>query len=229
MTTGCYKEQINYGEEKYRNRNDSMTNVLDPDDFQDAVNKAADFILSGRLVAFPTESFYGLGVDATNEDAIKRLFLIKQRELNRPILILISSEAVLSRFVERIPPVAYQLMEEFWPGGLTLVFEAGQKLSPLLTGGTGKIGIRVSSHPVVMSLTRAVGRPISGTSANISGKSACIDASEVLKVFGDRVDFTLDGGRLEGKTGSTVLDVTVCPPKILRRGIITKDQLDEFI
>jgi len=89
LTTGCYKEQINYGEEKYRNRNDSMTNVLDPDDFQDAVNKAADFILSGRLVAFPTESFYGLGVDATNEDAIKRLFLIKQRELNRPILILI--------------------------------------------------------------------------------------------------------------------------------------------
>ena len=114
-------------------------------DFQSAIHNAAQCLLSGWLVAYPTESFYGLAVDATNEDAIKRLFLVKKRRTNRPILILIQSVQVLEQYVMHISQVAHRLIEAFWPGGLTLVFEASPKISPLLTAGTGKIGIRLGA------------------------------------------------------------------------------------
>ena len=203
---------------------------VDPSgDFQNAINKASDILLSGGLVAYPTESFYGLAVDSTNENAIRRLFLLKQRSPGRPLLILIPSVEALDQYVAHIPPIARQLIDEFWPGGLTLVFEAGLKASPLLTAGTDKIGIRLSPHPVATALAQAIGAPITGTSANISGKTACRDAGEVLGAFKECLDFILDGGPTPGKVGSTILDITVDPPKILREGMVQKSALEKYI
>jgi L-threonylcarbamoyladenylate synthase len=207
-------------------RDTSLIKVDSSTEFQAAINRAADSLLSGGLVAYPTESFYGLAVDASNEEAIERLFLVKKRRPGRPVLILIPSIESLAQYAARIPSIADQLIEAFWPGGLTLVFEAGTMVSPLLTGGTGKIGIRLSSHPVATALTRAIGVPISGTSANISGEPACRNAQEVLSCLGEMVNLILDGGETTGKIGSTVLDVTVHPPRILREGMVAKEQLE---
>jgi len=206
--------------------------VIRVDPFQDlrgAISRAVKVLLTGGVVAYPTESFYGLAVDATNEKAIKHLFFIKKRRTNRPVLILIPSIETLGQYVDHIPPIAKQLIEVFWPGGLTLVFLAGPKVSPLLASGTGKIGIRLSSHPVAMALTQAIGLPITGTSANISNEPACRNADEVLHSFKEGVGLILDGGETTGKIGSTVLDITQDPPLILREGMIKESQLAEFM
>ena len=198
-------------------------------DFQDAVNKASTILLAGGLVAYPTESFYGLAADSTNENAIRRLFLVKQRSPGRPLLILIPSVEVLDYYVAYIPPIARRLIDEFWPGSLTLVFEAGPKVSSLLTAGTDKIGIRLSSHPIATALAQAIGAPITGTSANISGKPACKNAGEVLGAFKEWVDLILDAGATPGKVGSTVLDITVDPPQVLREGMVQKRDLEKYL
>lgn len=195
----------------------------------EAIRKAGGVLLSGGLVAYPTESFYGLAVDATNEEAIRRLFTAKKRRPDRPVLILIPSLESLTRYVSHIPLVASQLIKTFWPGGLTLVFEAGPEISPLLTAGTGKIGIRLSSHPIATALARAIKGPITGTSANLSGTPPCRTAQEVRQSLGEKADLILDGGKTEGKIGSTILDVTVAPPQILREGMVPEAQLVPLI
>lgn len=188
---------------------------------------ARHIILSGGIVAFPTESFYGLAANASDEDAIGRLFKIKKRRDNMPVLVLIPSLEYLKGYVADVPDVALRLIRNFWPGGLTLLFKAGSEISPLLTAGIGKIGVRISSHPVAAALCRAVGSPITGTSANISGKSGCVTAKEVYESLGIGVDLILDAGQTAGGKGSTILDVTVSPPVIIREGMISREQLQE--
>jgi len=203
---------------------------LDRTTHQDpAIQQAKSILLAGGLVACPTESFYGLAVDAGNEAAIRRLFSLKKREPGRPVLILIPSTGSLSDYVTRIPAVAVPLMRAFWPGGLTLILEASKKISPLLTGGTKTIGIRLSSHPVPTALARAINGPITGTSANPSGAPPSCHAEEVMAYFGNGIDLILDGGETAGGTGSTVLDVTVDPPEMVRHGMITHEALEGVI
>jgi L-threonylcarbamoyladenylate synthase len=194
-----------------------------------SLSRASRVLLAGGLVAFPTESFYGLGADATNERAIRRLFLVKGRGGDRPVLLLIDSPDRLHRYVEGVSPLAERLMKAFWPGGLTLVFKALPTVSSLLTAGTGKIGIRLSSHPVPTALARAIGVPVTGTSANLSNAPPCLTAREVLNSLGSGVDLILDGGATAGGMGSTVLDVTVDPPRIVREGLVSRTQLSPFI
>ena len=196
---------------------------------QMGIRKGADTIISGGLVAFPTESFYGLGVNALDEEAIERLFLVKKRRADNPVLILISSVNDLTQYVVNITDTARRLIERFWPGGLTMLFEARQNIPPVLTAGTGKIGIRLSSHPVATGLAEVAGLPITGTSANVSGETACIEAREVLDSLGAAVDVILDGGKTEGGKGSTILDVTVAPPRILREGMVDRESLEKVI
>lgn len=193
------------------------------------LNKAASIIRSGGVVAFPTESFYGLGVNAWDEKAIQRLFTIKKREENQPILLLIPTASLLNQYVIRIPEIANQIMEEFWPGGLTLIFEANPNLPHLLTSGTGKIGFRLSSHPLATALAQSVGGPITGTSANISGQAACSSAEAVRHSLGGSVDFVLDGGETDGGKGSTIMDITVDPPTIIREGMVTREELKAYL
>jgi L-threonylcarbamoyladenylate synthase len=194
-------------------------------DFQSAISKAADVLLAGGVIAFPTETLYGLGVDIRNEAAIKRLFTIKKRPESSPVLILIPSVESLTQYVANVPPIALRLIELFWPGGLTLVFEAGKMVSPLLTAGMGRIGIRLSGHVVATSLAKAIESAITGTSANISGEPACRSAREVFDCFRENVDLILDGGKTAGSVASTVLDVTTDPPQIRRQGIVTREQI----
>ena len=205
---------------------DRLPEVIKTDaagNFDDAVRRAAEIFLSGGVVSYPTESFYGLAVDATNEAAIKRLFEIKVRDAGQPILVIIHTKKIPHNWVRDVSPIAGELIEKYWPGGLTLVFEAGPAVSPLLTAGTGKIGIRCSSHPLARALARGAGVPITGTSANVSGKSPCSSAGEVIEALGVGVDLVLDGGKTQGEKASTVLDVTVDPPKILRQGLVPPD------
>ena len=196
---------------------------------QAGLKKATEVILSGGLVAFPTESFYGLGVNATDERAIQRLFAIKKRPSVHPVLVLIPNAKALDHYVAHIPEIAHQLIREFWPGGLTLIFEARPNISPLLTAGTAKIGVRLSSHPIATSLAQAAGIPITGTSANTSGQPASRTAEEVFQALGKGVDLILDGGKTIGGGGSTLLDVTVDPPKIVREGMVSHEQLNKFL
>ena len=199
------------------------------ENFRISLAKARHFLLREGVVAFPTESFYGLGVNAMDEKSIKRLFTIKNRADNNPILILIPSLESLHRYVMEIPLIATRLMDQFWPGGLTLIFNAGKTVSPLLTSGSGKIGIRLSSHPVATALAEAIDGPITGTSANISGYPPCILAEEVRESLGHELDAILDGGETNGGKGSTILDVTVTPPAILREGMILWKDLESLL
>jgi L-threonylcarbamoyladenylate synthase len=196
------------------------------EELRKGLNKARQILLTGGLVAFPTESFYGLAVNASDENAISRLFKVKKRRDNSPILVLIPSLEYLEGYVADVPEIALRLVERFWPGGLTLLFKAGPDISQLLTAGTGKIGVRISSHPVAAALALAVGSPVTGTSANISGMPGCVSAEEVYSSLGSGVDLILDGGRTKGGKGSTILDVTVNPPEILREGMVGREDIN---
>jgi L-threonylcarbamoyladenylate synthase len=200
-----------------------------PEEMKRALELGRKVILEGGGVACPTESFYGLAVDPSREEAVRRLFALKRRPERNPILLLIPSLESLPEYVVQIPPVARLLMGEFWPGGLTLVFEASARVSPLLTAGTGKIALRLSSHPVARGLAGAVGGPITGTSANISGSPPCSSPGQVLEALAQGVDLIIDGGETPGGIGSTILDIAAEPPRILRSGMVQDRQLKRFI
>ena len=176
-------------------------------------------------MAFPTESFYGLGVDATNTDAVENLFTIKRRDHDLPILILISSLKNLPQYVAYTPSSAKKLGEKFWPGGLTMVFQSSAILSSALTSSTGKVGIRISSHPLANTLSKTLNVPITATSANISGMPPCIKADQVVEYFNNAVDLILDGGETQGKYPSTILDVTIDPPLLIREGMVKVEEI----
>jgi L-threonylcarbamoyladenylate synthase len=193
------------------------------------IEKASQIILRGGVVAFPTETFYGLGADVLALEALQKVFQIKRREENKPLLLLVADQTWLAELVKEIPPVAGQLMEKFWPGPLTLVFQASPHLPSVLTASTGRVGLRISSHPVAQALVQAVGRAITATSANVTGQPSASLASEVSQVLGKGVDAILDGGRTAGGLGSTVLDVSGVLPKIIRQGTVSAAELAPFL
>jgi len=193
------------------------------------IERAGQLILQGKVVAFPTETFYGLGADTLNGEALQKIFRVKQREKDKPLLLLVADRTWLPGLVKYIPPWAEPLMQRFWPGPLTLVFPASDHLSALLTGNTGKIGLRISSHPVAQGLVRVVGRAISATSANVSGQPGASQAGEVFQALGKKIDAILDGGRTTGGLGSTVVDIAGASPKIVRQGAIARAELAPFL
>jgi len=193
------------------------------------IEKAGRLILQGKVVAFPTETFYGLGANALDGEALQKIFRVKEREEGKPLLLLIADRTWLPGLVRNIPSRAEPLMERFWPGPLTLVFSAPAHLSPLLTGNTGKIGLRISSHPVAQALVQAVGRAITATSANVSGQPGVSQAGEVFQSLGEKIDAILHGGRTKGGLGSAVVDVSGVSPKIIRQGAIPQAELAPFL
>ena len=187
---------------------------------QSLINKAASVIQQGGIIAFPTSYLYGLGANAFNAQAVARIFAIKRRPHNKPLLVLIDQTRDLDRLVRKVPSSAIRLIEHFWPGKITIVFEAGDELPVNLTGGTGRIGLRMSEHPVALALVNAVDVPITATSANITGYMGCSQISNLDPIVGDKLDLILDVGTLKGGIGSTVVDVTADIPIILREGIV---------
>lgn len=194
-----------------------------------AIERAGHVLLSGGVVAFPTESFYGLAVDIQNDRAIEKLFSLKQRDKNNPILILLPEKEGLKKYAADIPEQAVKLINAFWPGGLTLVLKAGRAISPLLTADTSRIGVRLSSHPVATALARSIGRPVTGTSSNISGQPPCTGADEVYDSFGKSIDLIIDNGPTAGGKGSTIVDVTVDPCVVIREGMVSRGDIGNVI
>ena len=195
--------------------------TIDPLDIApSSIEKAVIILKAGGVIAFPTETFYGLAADATNEKAVDRIFEIKGRSFNNPVALIISEEDDLHLITDNIPEAAKKLMAAFWPGPLTLVFKASPSVSPRLTAGTGKIGVRISSHPIAHALASGLGRPITATSANLSGSPECTTAQEVFSQIGPHLGALIDGGDTPSGKGSTFLDVTSDPPAILREGMI---------
>ncbi len=167
--------------------------------------KAAGIIRSGGVVAFPTETFYGLAADPFNRKSLVRLFSLKERTPGKAILVLIDNPDHLSLLTDKIPETYHRLMERFWPGPLTLVFDGIGKLPGLLTDARRTVGIRWSSHPVACRLAGISGGVITGTSANLSGQPAAVTANQVEEMFPEGVDFIIDGGPVPGGKGSSIV------------------------
>ena len=196
--------------------------LIDPFSPQsELILKAASSIKKSGIVLFPTTCLYGLGADAFNPEAVERVFKIKQRPYNKPISVLVKDTNDLHILVKHVPSAAKCIMDNFWPGQITIVFEAKSTISVKITAGTGKIGIRMPEHPVALSLVKEVNSPITGTSANISGKVGCSAISDLDAQIADKLDIMLDAGPLKGGAGSTVIDVTTPFPTILREGYVS--------
>ncbi|HET6489195.1 MAG TPA: L-threonylcarbamoyladenylate synthase [Syntrophales bacterium] len=195
----------------------------------DRIDEAVAILKSGGVIALPTETFYGLGADARNEQAIEKIFGIKGRDFNNPILVVIGDRNHLESFAAEIPEAARKLMDRFWPGPLTIVFRAAPSVSPKLTAGGAKIGIRLTSHPIAMAIAKRLGGPVTATSANRSGAPECSSAAEVLSQLQGRIDDVVDGGQTMGGKGSTLVDVTVYPPKVLREGMIPSSLIQDTL
>ncbi len=197
----------------------------DPSQSEEAIRQAAQLIVNGGVVAFPTETFYGLAALATDYQAIDKLYQLKKRPTQKSLSILIADLAELDDWIETIPNQALHLTARFWPGPLTLVFAAAPHLPTNLTADTGKIGVRISSHPVAQALVREVGAPITATSANRSRSPSCRSAGEVITQLGSDLEAILDAGLTPGGKVSTIADVTTRPPKILRIGAIAAQEV----
>ncbi len=169
------------------------------------MDRAATLLKRGGLVAFPTETWYGLAVDPFNPRPLAHLFAVKERPADKPVLVLIGGKEDLGRLACSVPEPYHRLMERFWPGPLTLVFPARKGLPDLLTAGSGTIAVRYSPHPVAQALITRFGGPVTATSANRSGQPACATASQVHASFGSDLDLVLDGGRTPGGAGSTIV------------------------
>jgi L-threonylcarbamoyladenylate synthase len=190
------------------------------------IAEAARCLRAGGLVAFPTETFYGLGADALDARAVAGIFRAKGRPADKPLLVLVDSIAMAEAVAAEIPPRARRLMARHWPGPLTLILPARPALPPALTASTGTIGLRIPGHAVASALVRAVGRPVTAPSANPHGGPSPRTAEDVLAGLGDRVDLVLDGGPTAGGPASTLLDLTGLRPRLVRPGAVTLSQAD---
>ncbi|MBI3392763.1 MAG: threonylcarbamoyl-AMP synthase [Nitrospirae bacterium] len=190
-----------------------------------AIARAAEIVRAGGLIAFPTDTYYGLGADPMNEEAVARIFVAKQRAPEKPVLILIADPRDVGRFAVDPPESARRLIGAFWPGPLTLILKAVPAFPSLLHAGTGRIGIRCPGLPLARDLARAAGGAITATSANVSGRAPIDTAEEVAAQLGDRIDLLLDAGRTPGGKESTVVSVGPGGVRVEREGRIAEEQI----
>lgn len=182
--------------------------------------RAAELISKGGVIAFRTDTFYGLGADPFNPAAVAKLRQVKGREENKPILLLLADASVANRFLAERSAAFEDVARRYWPGPLTIVGPALDGLSGEITAGTGTVGVRVPADEGVRKLVRQCGGAITATSANPSGSDPARSAAQVLEYFGDRIDLIVDGGEVTATEPSTVLDVTTSPPRVIREGVI---------
>ncbi len=193
------------------------------------ISQGVKILKLGGVVAFPTDTVYGLGCDAFNKQAVDRIYEIKKRSRDIPFPLLLSDINQVTEFAEFVPEVAWILMKCFLPGGLTIILPKATDLPDFLNPKGDTIAVRVPNHQVALSLIQGLGRPLIGTSANISGQSSPVMAQEVEVQLGTGVDLIIDGGRCPGGIESTVIDVTLGMPKILRQGLIKLEEIDEVL
>ena len=193
---------------------------------KEAISAAASLIRKGGIVAYPTDTIYGLGVNVYDEEALRKLYRVKKRSLNKPTGVLICEEAQLYDMVADFPENAEVLMKKFWPGALALIFKASAKLSRILTSGSGTIGIRIPDNRIAVSLIRQSGMPITSPSANVGGHLPALGREEIIKELNGKIDMVIDGGKSNSAVPSTVLDLSRKEPVIIRHGRISQTEIE---
>lgn len=202
----------------------------DPDNINmEKINQAGEIIRSGGLVAFPTETVYGLGADALNEAAAAKIYAAKGRPSDNPLIAHIADIEMLKPLVKEIPPVAEKLMDAFWPGPMTLIFDKSDTVPKGTTGGLDTVAVRFPDHPIAQALIKAAATSIAAPSANLSGKPSPTLGEHVIDDMNGRIDMIIDGGMVGMGLESTIIDVTVAPPMILRPGFITYEMIEKVV
>lgn len=202
--------------------------MIVPDDGA-ARERAAEVTSQGGVVAFRTDTFYGLGADPFNATAVKHIRELKGREGDKPILLLISDEEQIPRFISKQSSLFTEVAKRFWPGPLTIVGEARDELPGELTTGTGTIGLRLPDDKDVRELVRECGGALTATSANLSGQPEARSANDVASYFRIGVDLIIDGGDVTATRPSTVIDLSSSEPRIIREGTIKATELESFL
>lgn len=207
--------------EKYLNINNSK-------DYQ-KLRYSAEIIKNGGIVVFPTETVYGIGTNGLDKEAVERLYKIKERPLNKPISLLVSDYEMIEKVVKDINELEYKIMKKFFPGPLTIILNKKDIVPDIVTSGGSTVGIRMPEEEITRKLIEYAGVPIAAPSANISGKASGIDLQEIVKEFGDKVDYYIDGGKSKIGIGSTIVKVENNTIKILREGSISKKEIEDLI
>jgi L-threonylcarbamoyladenylate synthase len=192
---------------------------------QKQVEQGISILKDGGIVAFPTDTVYGLGACINLPQAVERVYDIKGRAKNMPLPLLLADKSQIEEVAEVVPPIARLLAEKFLPGGLTMVLFKSKSVPDIVSGGGKTVAIRIPAHPVPLALARGVGTPIIGTSANLSGQPSALTAEEVYTQLDGRVDLIIDGGRCPGGRESTIVDLTGKTPIVLREGAISPEEL----
>ncbi len=193
------------------------------------IQQAAKIIKSGDVVAFPTETVYGLGADALNPHAVKKIFAVKGRPSDNPLILHVSNIKQIYPLVSYFPEEYKQLMTALWPGPLTLLFKKSEKVPTITTGGLNTVAIRIPNNPIALKLIEEAQTPIAAPSANLSGKPSATNAKRVYEDFQGKIPLILDGGKTKIGVESTVLNIVIDPPTILRPGGITYETLKQYL
>ena len=189
------------------------------------ISRAVRILKKGGVVAFPTDTLYGLGANAFDENAVLKIYEIKSRPRDLALTLLLADIAQMKVVGDDIPKLAWELAERYMPGALTIVIKKSAAVSDIISGNRDTVAVRVPNHPIPIALISSLGAPVTGTSANLSGAPDPATAEQVHKQLGSRVDMIIDGGRCPVGVSSTILDLTTDPPTILREGAITRDEL----
>ena len=198
-----------------------------PSDIQKQVEEGISVLKQGGIVAFPTDTVYGLGAWASNQQAVERVYRVKERPQNIALPLLLAHTLQISEVAEPVPQIAWLLAHNFLPGALTLVLHKSNSVPDIVTAGGITVAIRIPAHPIPVALVEGLGAPIIGTSANLSGKPSALTADDVYSQFGDKIDLVIDGGRCPGGRESTIVDVTKETPVVLREGAIALRELEQ--
>ena len=205
------------------------TIVFHPESDPAAIQEAAAILRRGGLVGIPTETVYGLGADALNEEAVSRIFLAKGRPQDNPLIIHVPDASWLERYCRDVPPAAYQLAERFWPGPLTMILPRRDIVPLQTTGGLETVGVRCPNHPVTLAIIEAAGVPIAAPSGNTSGRPSPTTAAHMIEDMDGRIDGIVDGGPCTVGVESTIIDLTVTPPRLLRPGGLPLESLRQVL
>jgi len=196
-------------------------------DTKQLIKKGISILKQGGIVAFPTDTVYGLGACANNIQAVERVYQVKKRPCNMALPLLLADIAQISEVAYPVPEIAWLLARSFLPGALTLVLHKSSSVPDIVTAGGKTVAVRVPDHPIPLTLIKGVGVPIVGTSANLSGQPSALTANKVYAQFGDKIDLIIDGGRCPGGKESTIVDVTGEKPVVLREGAVSREELEK--
>ena len=191
------------------------------------IEEGISILMQGGIVAFPTDTVYGLGAGASLPQAVERVYAVKERPRNMPLPLLLADKSQINEVAEPVPPLAWLLINSFLPGALTIVLHKSDSVPGIITAGGTTIAVRIPAHPIPIALATGLGTPIVGTSANLSNRPSPLTADEVYSQLGDKIDLIIDGGRCTGGKESTIVDVTGQTPVVLREGAISREELEQ--